>query len=70
MDQNERISVVAALAVVAFTICAFVTFIYGGGGVLFYLFAVLAIIVGAYMSYRISQEAKQMAKAPAKKARK
>lgn len=58
MEEHERISVMASAAVIVLTIAAFVAFIFTGGGALFYLIAVLALLAGVYTSYRISREAK------------
>lgn len=66
MNDDERISVMAALAVVVLSIAAFVAFILSGSGIPFYALALLAVVAGFYMSYRISQEAKQKQAAPSK----
>ncbi len=59
MDDNERISVLTALLVVAFSVAAFVSFFVAGSGVLFWISAIIAVVAGFYMAFRISNESKQ-----------
>lgn len=61
MEEHERISLMAAVGVVVLAIAAFVSFVLTGGSAIFYVFAVLALVVGFYMSYRISREGQMSA---------
>ncbi len=58
MSGEEKKSLVIAIGIVVLTIVAFLAFVYGGG-VLFYIIALIAIILGFYMAYRVSKEGKQ-----------
>ena len=57
MDENERKNVIAALLVVVISIAAFVAY-FANGGVVFWVVAIMALISGFYMAYRLSQEGK------------
>lgn len=68
MDENERNNVLAALLVVVLSIAAFVAYFAAGSGIAFWIVAVIAVIAGFYMAYRLSKEERQRkAAAPAQR---
>lgn len=57
-DQEKQL-IMVSLGVVLFSIVAIIVFIIGASQILFYLFALIAIGLGFYLSYTLSQEGKQ-----------
>ncbi|MGC8662211.1 MAG: hypothetical protein ACP5RT_00270 [Candidatus Micrarchaeia archaeon] len=68
MNTNkEKNSVYLSLGVIILIVIAIATFVFAGGGYLFYAIAIVAIIIGFYMSYYISKPEKQIRKTKSKK---
>lgn len=69
-NRHEARAFAFSLGVLVFSVLAIASFALFGGGVLFYVFAVLAIAVGFYMAWHLSNapaaasEAKPSDKAP------
>ncbi len=59
-----------AIAVVVLSIAAIASFIVFRGGLVFYVLAAVAIILGLYMSYFISKQSREEAQPAAKRTRK
>lgn len=57
-DQEKQL-IMVAVGVVFFSIVAVAAFILGAGSVIFYICAVIAIALGFYLSYTLSQEGRE-----------
>ncbi len=53
---KESQLIFVAIGVVVFSVLAVVSFIMGAGQIVFYIFAILAIALGFYLSYTLSKE--------------
>jgi 4-hydroxybenzoate polyprenyltransferase len=56
LSEKERKSLYLSISVIALTIIAIAAFIMYGSGYIFYIIAVITIILGFYMSRYISKE--------------
>ncbi|MGB9732692.1 MAG: hypothetical protein ACP5P2_01230 [Candidatus Micrarchaeia archaeon] len=56
ISQADRNALYLSSSVIALTIVAIAVFVVSGGSYLFYLIAIITIILGFYMSYYISKE--------------
>ncbi len=54
--EQEKQLILVAVGVVVCTVLAIIVFIINAGAILFYLFAIIAIILGFYLSYNLSRE--------------
>ena len=54
--EQEQQLVIVAVAVVVFTILAIISFLAGLNSIIFYVFAILAIALGFYLSFTLSKE--------------
>lgn len=62
MEEDERNSVMSALLVIILTMAAFVAYFTSGNSIVFWVVAILALIAGIYMAYRLSEEGKALDK--------
>ena len=69
-NRHEARALAFSLGILIFSVLAIVSFILSGAGIVFYLFALLAIAVGFYMAYHLSKAPAEAAKAKRKRARK
>lgn len=64
-NEHERRAFAFAVGVLALSIIAIIVFAVTGNSIIFYLFAVLAVVLGLYMAYHVSNPPKQqVAKQP------
>jgi len=54
-NRHEARAFAFSLGILLFSVLAIASFAIFGGGILFYLFALLAIAVGFYMAYHLSK---------------
>jgi len=66
LSQKEKVSVALAALVVVLTLITILVFIYTGGSLIFYLTAIVSVILGFYITYSISK----MEQEPVKSAKK
>ncbi len=67
-NEHEKRAFAFALGVLVLSVIAIVVFAVTGNSIIFYLFAVLAVALGLYMAYHVSNPPKQQAaKQPRKK---
>ncbi|MDE1869808.1 MAG: hypothetical protein KGH71_02360 [Candidatus Micrarchaeota archaeon] len=66
LSQKEKVSVALAALVVVLTLIAIIVFVYTGAGLIFYLTAIVSVILGFYITYSISK----MEQEPVKSAKK
>jgi flagellar basal body-associated protein FliL len=66
-NKHEAQAFMYSAGVIVLSVIAVVAFIVSGGGILFYVFAVLAVALGLYMAYHISKTPVQAAAAPARR---
>jgi positive regulator of sigma E activity len=66
-NKHEAQAFMYSAGVIVLSVIAVVAFIVSGGGILFYVFAVLAVALGFYMAYHISKTPAQAAAAPARR---
>lgn len=66
LSQKEKVSVALAALVVVLTLISIIVFVYTGGSLIFYVTAIVSVILGFYITYSISK----MEQEPVKSAKK
>jgi uncharacterized membrane protein YfcA len=68
-NEHEMRAFTFSVGVVVLSALAVIAFIFSGGSILFYIFAVLAILLGFYMAWHISNTPQAQAKPRGKRRR-
>ncbi len=56
--RKETEALILVVSIIVFTIVAIAAYIYTSGGILFYIIAIVTLLLDAYMAYRIWREEK------------
>ncbi len=66
-NEHEKQAFMFSVGVIGLSVIAVLAFVFSGGSIFFYIFAILAVALGLYMSYHLSKTPESTNQKPEKK---